>query len=135
MTIHHSAQPETQGKSGPLRTDFADKGEHVAMRRSARVRENLTVNPAKNQSMSDPFEDLNPARREELVPDQHSRISVPDIARRLNIGRQAVYSMLEQGFIPGIRLGRRWIVTRHAYEQWERTCGMRPGLDFTGNQR
>jgi excisionase family DNA binding protein len=52
-----------------------------------------------------------------------SRISVPEIAQRLNIGRQAVYSMLERGIIPGVRLGRRWIITRHAYEQWERSCG------------
>ena len=54
-----------------------------------------------------------------------SRISVPEIARRLDVGRLAVYSMLEQGIMPGIRLGRRWIITRHAYEQWECTCGMR----------
>jgi hypothetical protein len=39
--------------------------------------------------------------------------------------------MLEQGILPGIRLGRRWIITRHAYEQWERTCGMRPARDST----
>jgi excisionase family DNA binding protein len=59
-----------------------------------------------------------------------SRISVPEIARRLDIGRLAVYAMLDQGILPGIRLGRRWIITRHAYEQWERTCGTqaRPGL-------
>ena len=56
-----------------------------------------------------------------------SRISVPEIAQRLEIGRLAVYSLLEQGIMPGIRLGRRWIITRHAYEQWERTCGMRAG--------
>jgi excisionase family DNA binding protein len=56
------------------------------------------------------------------------RITIPEIALRLSIGRLAVYAMLEQGIIPGIRLGRRWIVTRHAYEQWERTCGMRAGL-------
>ena len=56
-----------------------------------------------------------------------SRISVEEIAARLNIGRLAVYAMLEQGIIPGVRLGRRWIITRHAYEQWERTCGMRSG--------
>ena len=56
------------------------------------------------------------------------RITIPEIAERLSIGRLAVYAMLEQGIIPGIRLGRRWIVTRHAYEQWERTCGMRAGL-------
>ena len=52
------------------------------------------------------------------------RISIPEIAKRLSIGRLAVYAMLEQGMLPGVRLGRRWIVTRHAYEQWERTCGM-----------
>ena len=52
-----------------------------------------------------------------------SRISVPEISSRLGIGRLAAYTMLEQGIIPGIRLGRRWIITRHAYEQWERTCG------------
>lgn len=54
-----------------------------------------------------------------------NRISVPEIAQRLDVGRLAVYTMLEQGIMPGIRLGRRWIITRHAYEQWERTCGTR----------
>jgi excisionase family DNA binding protein len=54
----------------------------------------------------------------------NARMSIPEIARRLAIGRLAVYSMLEQGLLPGIRLGRRWIVTRYAYEEWERTCGV-----------
>ena len=54
-----------------------------------------------------------------------SRMSIPEIANRLAVGRIAVYTMLEQGIIPAIRLGHRWIVTRHAYEQWERTCGVR----------
>ena len=53
----------------------------------------------------------------------NGRITIPEIAQRLSIGRLAVYAMLEQGILPGIRLGRRWIVTRHAYENWERTCG------------
>jgi len=66
---------------------------------------------------------------------RNNRMSVPDIAARLAIGRQAVYEMLEQGILPGIRLGRRWIVTRHAYEQWERTCGTRPGTGLqTGTE-
>lgn len=55
---------------------------------------------------------------------ERSRMTVEEIADRLNIGRIAVYGMLENGIIPGIRFGRRWIVTRCAYEQWERTCGM-----------
>jgi excisionase family DNA binding protein len=53
-----------------------------------------------------------------------SRISIPEIAGRLSLGRMAVYQLLESRAIPAIRLGRRWIVTRHAYEQWERTCGV-----------
>ena len=57
-----------------------------------------------------------------------ARMTVEEIARRLDIGRVAVYAMLEQGIIPAIRLGRRWIVTRHAFENWERTCGMATGL-------
>ena len=51
------------------------------------------------------------------------RISVPEIAQHLNVGRIAVYGMLEQGLIPGLRVGRRWIVTRWAFEEWERNCG------------
>jgi excisionase family DNA binding protein len=57
-----------------------------------------------------------------------ARMTVEEIARRLDIGRLAVYTMLEQGTIRAIRLGRRWIVTRHAFENWERTCGMPTGL-------
>ena len=55
-------------------------------------------------------------------------MTVPEIARRLSIGRLAVYELLEQGIIPGIRLRRRWIITRHAYEHWEQTCGTPAGL-------
>jgi excisionase family DNA binding protein len=66
-------------------------------------------------------------RADGLADSPSNRISVQEIARRLNVGRLAVYSMLEQGIIPAVRLGRRWIITRHAYQQWERTCGMQPG--------
>ena len=63
----------------------------------------------------------------EIPEAQTSRMSIPEIARGLQIGRLAVYSMLEQGLLPGIRIGRRWIVTRHAYMEWERTCGIARG--------
>jgi len=56
-----------------------------------------------------------------------SRISVAEIALRLDIGRLTVYAMLEQRILPGVRAGRKWVITRHAYEQWERTCGTREG--------
>jgi len=52
-----------------------------------------------------------------------SRIRVEEIARRLSIGRQTVYVMLDRGIVPAIRLGQRWLITRCAYEEWERRCG------------
>jgi excisionase family DNA binding protein len=51
------------------------------------------------------------------------RITVPEICRRLELGPRAVYQMLEQHIIPAIRLRHRWIITRHAYEEWEKQCG------------
>lgn len=68
----------------------------------------------------------------EVVP--ASRLSVEEISRRLNVGRLAVYSMPESGILPAIRLGRRWIITRQAYEQWEQTCGMRRGAGLHTKQ-
>lgn len=55
-----------------------------------------------------------------------TRITIPEICERLAIGRPSVYRMLESGVIPAIRIGKRWIVTRYAYERWEKTCGLRP---------
>jgi excisionase family DNA binding protein len=75
---------------------------------------------------SNTMADVQP-KANELANSPSSRISVLEIARRLNIGRLAVYSMLEQGIIPGVRLGRRWIITRQAYLTWESTCGVQSG--------
>ena len=59
-----------------------------------------------------------------LHSESSARMTVNEVSRRLNIGRQTVYAMLEQGILPGIRLGQRWLITRYAYEAWERTCGI-----------
>jgi excisionase family DNA binding protein len=55
------------------------------------------------------------------MPD--NRLTVVEIAKRLGLGKVAIYGMLEQGVIPAIRVGRNWLITRQAYEEWERTCG------------
>lgn len=52
------------------------------------------------------------------------RITVDEIAHRLKIGRLAVYVLLKEHEIPAIRLGRRWLITRFAYETWEHNCGL-----------
>jgi excisionase family DNA binding protein len=62
-----------------------------------------------------------------------ARMTPKEVAARLNVGTRAVYTMLEQGILPGIRLGQRWLITRHAYGEWERTCGMQP-VSHTANR-
>jgi excisionase family DNA binding protein len=57
------------------------------------------------------------------------RLTPKEVAQRLHLGTRAVYGMLEQGLLPGIRLGKRWLITRHAYEKWEKTCGLRAAPD------
>jgi excisionase family DNA binding protein len=51
-----------------------------------------------------------------------SRITVPEIMRRMNIGRIAVYQLLDLGLLPAIRIRRRWIISRVAFEKWLETC-------------
>jgi excisionase family DNA binding protein len=53
----------------------------------------------------------------------NDRITIPEIATRLSLGRAAVYQMLERGVIPAIRIGKCWLVTRYAFDKWERSCG------------
>ena len=63
----------------------------------------------------------------------NARMTPKNVAKRLNIGTRAVYAMLERRLLPGIRVGKRWIITAHAYEQWEKTCGMGPNSGRAGS--
>jgi excisionase family DNA binding protein len=56
-------------------------------------------------------------------PAQHTTITVPEIARRLDVCEETVYAMLKKHEIPNLRHGHRFIVSRAAYEHWEATIG------------
>ncbi len=56
-----------------------------------------------------------------------ARLTVAEICRDLGFNRSRVYKLLEDEVIPNVRLGRSWLITREAYEQWKRTCGMQRG--------
>jgi excisionase family DNA binding protein len=56
-------------------------------------------------------------------PAQHTTITIPEIADRLDVCEETVYDMLKHHEIPNIRHGRRFIVSRAAYEKWEATIG------------
>ena len=63
-------------------------------------------------------------------------MSVKEIARRMHVGRLAVYGMLEQEIMPVIRLGRRWIITRVALmSKGSAPAACRLALDFRRSQR
>lgn len=51
------------------------------------------------------------------------RILVPEICQRLQLSRRAVYALLEARMIPAMRMRTRWLIGRHAYEEWERNIG------------
>ena len=50
-------------------------------------------------------------------------IGVSEISGRLGICEETVYAMLKDGCIPNIRYGRRFIISRAAYERWEGSIG------------
>jgi excisionase family DNA binding protein len=64
-----------------------------------------------------------------------SRITIDEITRDLNLGRVRVYEMLKQHIIPNIRLGRSYLVTRHAYEEWKKICGLQKAASVGGMNR
>ena len=52
-------------------------------------------------------------------------LSVKQVARKLGIGINQAYEACEQNMIPCIRFGRRWIISRVAFENWLSTCGFK----------
>jgi len=52
-----------------------------------------------------------------------TRIQVREICQRLQLGRRAVYALLEARIIPSIRVGTRYLIGRHAYEETEKYIG------------
>ena len=50
-------------------------------------------------------------------------ITVPEISERLGICEETIYDMLRSRKIPNIRYGRRFIISRAAFERWESKIG------------
>lgn len=50
-------------------------------------------------------------------------MTVREISERLGICEETVYDMLRSRTIPNLRYGRRFIISRSAYEKWEASIG------------
>jgi excisionase family DNA binding protein len=49
--------------------------------------------------------------------------SVDQLASEIGLSRQLTYEGLRKGIIPGIRVGKRWVLPRAAIAVWLRTAG------------
>lgn len=68
-------------------------------------------------------------------PEQHTTITIPEIADRLDVCEETVYDLCKRHVIPSIRPGRRFIISRNAYEKWEATIGTDKPFDVHHNLR
>lgn len=50
-------------------------------------------------------------------------LSVPEVAEVLGISRNSAYKAVNQGDIPSVKVGRRTLVPRKAFDQWLKTAG------------
>ena len=64
---------------------------------------------------------------------QHTTITIPEIAERLDVCEETVYDLCKRHIIPSIRPGRRFIISRTAYEKWEATIGTDKPFDVHHN--
>lgn len=53
-----------------------------------------------------------------MSDDGKAVLSVPEAGKRLGCGRSLAYELARTGRIPTIRLGRKLVVPREAFEQW-----------------
>ncbi|MCM1228396.1 MAG: helix-turn-helix domain-containing protein [Clostridium sp.] len=45
-------------------------------------------------------------------------LSVMETAKSLGVCRQKVYELIHKGDLPCIRIGRRYVIPKSAFEQW-----------------
>lgn len=45
-------------------------------------------------------------------------LTVPEVAQRLHISISQTYSLLQQGTIPGFRIGKAWRIDRGIFAAW-----------------
>lgn len=49
---------------------------------------------------------------------QETVLTIPEVAKRLRIGKNSAYKYIRNGRIPSIKLGRRYLIPVKALENW-----------------
>lgn len=66
---------------------------------------------------------LSLCREKKRRGESNTTITIPEICLRLGLSEETVYDMLKAGDIPNIHRRRLFIISRAAYEDWEKTIG------------
>lgn len=53
-------------------------------------------------------------------------LTVPEVAQRLHISVSQTYSLLQQGTIPGFRIGKAWRIDRGVFAAWLEALARNP---------
>jgi excisionase family DNA binding protein len=69
---------------------------------------------------------------EALAEAEPAVYQVMDVARLLGISKNHAYLMLNSGTIPAIRLGRRLVIPRAAFDAWLASAGAGVGARIRG---
>lgn len=49
---------------------------------------------------------------------ERQTFDIPEVARMLGCSRGSAYRWAREGKLPALRIGRRLVVPRHAFDQW-----------------
>ena len=54
-------------------------------------------------------------------------LTIPEVARALNVSSARVYELVRRGLIPAVRIGRQRRIHPDQFERWLSEGGTRPG--------
>ena len=64
----------------------------------------------------------NDRERNEIFQDKPSGVSIPELAAEYQVSESTLYSLANQGRLPGARrLGKRIVIHRQTWEEWLKT--------------
>jgi excisionase family DNA binding protein len=66
------------------------------------------------------------------IPMQNATITVEEAGKALGVCRNTAYAAVKAGEIPSIKIGRRVLVPRIAFERMLEGAGQKPGTEATG---
>lgn len=55
---------------------------------------------------------------------ERTTLTVVEVGRLLGVSRPKLMQLLRDGVVPNVKHGRKYIITRQAFERWQGECGL-----------